>query len=424
MVNTNDLLPFATGAGSNVLPQASYTGLPARMTGFQQGRAESSWANKAIRQSAFVAAMIGQFTMHNAIADVLDDGDVDGFEAKFKKAIQAVGGLRRVTLGGDGSHATATFNPPWLAYTGMVFLADIATSMVAGSDINVDALGAVPLRRVDGTTIQLDDLVAGMSALLSYDGTGLRVLDVSTYAIQHGSTNYGEDTGTADAMVVSLTPTLLRYKKGQRFWVLKGSNANTVTAPTINFGPGVRNIAKMDGTGLASGDLLGNAWTLLGYDGTLFRVLTRVPSDVPSFSIPYLTVEKQNNQALAVGDNTLALGSSFTERSGLPNWTISGGVLNSGADGGLYMITGGCITTGGPGPSELTLLIGGVQRAVQATEISIGFGVNASIGRIVRIPNSSSIRLNVYVTNSGQVDYGPSGSSYAVSHFAAFRIAA
>jgi hypothetical protein len=103
---TNDLLPFATGAGSNVLPQSSWVGLPGRLTGFVSGVAESAHLNKAWRQAAFSSAMIGQFTANNSLEDVLDDGSVDEYERKFKLAVRAIGSVKRASLGGTASAGT------------------------------------------------------------------------------------------------------------------------------------------------------------------------------------------------------------------------------------------------------------------------------------------------------------------------------
>ena len=59
---SNAFLPFATGGTPNVIPDATYSALAARNTGFQSGVAVSSQLNKVWRQSASVAAMVGQFT--------------------------------------------------------------------------------------------------------------------------------------------------------------------------------------------------------------------------------------------------------------------------------------------------------------------------------------------------------------------------
>lgn len=254
---TNDLLPFATGVGSNVLAQASYAGLAARMTGFQAGTAESAQFNKAFRQSAFVSAMIGQFTMHNAVEDVLDDGNVDSFETKFAKAIKAASSLRRVATGGTADHATATFVPPFLLYTGIYFLLDITTSLNDGADLNVDALGARPLVRLDGTPIQREDAPAGTCLLASYVGTSVQILSLTPYAVQSGTTNFCPKTrvgGTANAITLTMVPPILRYNEGTIYRFIPAFTNTGPTTIAID-GKAVKPLTEVEGTPLAGGEL-------------------------------------------------------------------------------------------------------------------------------------------------------------------------
>ena len=90
----NDFKPFATGAGANVMSQADWEALPALLSGFTAGKASSAQVNKAIRQAAFIAAALAQYTANKSGLDVLDDGDVSGFIAKmgtaFGKDFQAL----------------------------------------------------------------------------------------------------------------------------------------------------------------------------------------------------------------------------------------------------------------------------------------------------------------------------------------------
>ncbi|WP_143220679.1 MULTISPECIES: hypothetical protein [unclassified Achromobacter] len=84
---TNDYLPFGTGAGSNVIAQADYVALAARVAGFSAGVAKSNQLNKTWRQSSVIAAMIAQFTSDTLAQDVLDDGDLAALQAKFSAAL-------------------------------------------------------------------------------------------------------------------------------------------------------------------------------------------------------------------------------------------------------------------------------------------------------------------------------------------------
>lgn len=97
----NEILPFGLAVGSNVMPQASYATLGARTAGFQAGVAQSAQVNKALRQSAFIAAMIGQFTADRGGRDVLDNGDLVFAQASFVRAIVQIVNFEAGSGGGD-----------------------------------------------------------------------------------------------------------------------------------------------------------------------------------------------------------------------------------------------------------------------------------------------------------------------------------
>lgn len=86
---TNELLPFAAGVGANVLTQAQYAADSQRTSGNVPGVARSALVNKASRQAAFVASMIGQFIVDKTSLDVLDNGDVAALLNNFIAALSA-----------------------------------------------------------------------------------------------------------------------------------------------------------------------------------------------------------------------------------------------------------------------------------------------------------------------------------------------
>lgn len=112
----NEILPFATGAGANVLTPEEFAGLQARQTGFQSGVAVATQLNTVWRQSSFVASMIGQFISDYQAADVIDDGDVSGLEQQFLDAIRQAleENIIHVALTdtGSGNNVIATASPP------------------------------------------------------------------------------------------------------------------------------------------------------------------------------------------------------------------------------------------------------------------------------------------------------------------------
>ncbi|MEJ2896215.1 tail fiber protein [Bordetella avium] len=84
----NQLLQFAT-ADTNVLTQDEYSADPQRISGNIPGVARSKLVNKAARQSAFVAAMIGQYISEKSGKDVMDNGDIDALKINFIAALAA-----------------------------------------------------------------------------------------------------------------------------------------------------------------------------------------------------------------------------------------------------------------------------------------------------------------------------------------------
>jgi hypothetical protein len=90
MANQNDFKPFATGADADVLSQADFEALPALVTGFATGVANSAQFNKVFRQSSIIAATVAQFIADNANKDVIDDGTLATIEANLKLAIQNI----------------------------------------------------------------------------------------------------------------------------------------------------------------------------------------------------------------------------------------------------------------------------------------------------------------------------------------------
>ena len=85
----NQILPFGTVSGANVLTPADYQALAARLGGFSAGTAKSKELNTVWRQASFVTAMIAQYIADKTGQDVLDNGDLAALQAKFVAALAA-----------------------------------------------------------------------------------------------------------------------------------------------------------------------------------------------------------------------------------------------------------------------------------------------------------------------------------------------
>lgn len=82
----NDFLPFAAGAGANVLSQSDYAALAQLLTGFESGVASSQAFNKVWRQSSIMAAVLAQFIADETGNAVIDDGTTATILASLKAA--------------------------------------------------------------------------------------------------------------------------------------------------------------------------------------------------------------------------------------------------------------------------------------------------------------------------------------------------
>lgn len=157
---TNDFLPFGTGAGANVLDQAAYAALAARLNGFQAGVASSEQVNKAIRQAAFMAAMVGQFTADYG-GDARDDGDLATLEANFKAALAAwiASGESPVDLSNYVLRAGDTMTGAFVAPAGFRTAARLlsSSSSLAASDHGklIEITGAASLTQTFPTPISV-----------------------------------------------------------------------------------------------------------------------------------------------------------------------------------------------------------------------------------------------------------------------------
>ncbi|UGB47012.1 hypothetical protein LQ772_06890 [Frateuria edaphi] len=87
---TNDFLPFAGGAGANVLTQADYAALAALGPGFGSGILLSDQLNKVLRQGTVMAAALAQFIADNSGNNVVDDGTTATIESSLVAAIAAL----------------------------------------------------------------------------------------------------------------------------------------------------------------------------------------------------------------------------------------------------------------------------------------------------------------------------------------------
>lgn len=188
MANTNQIMPFATGAQARVLSPDAYAALAARVNGFVAGPADETQLNTVWRQTSFVAAMVAQFTADRAAVDVLDNGDITTFENNFAQAVAAVAAGQVPSLpsssywhtGIDVSGSTqsliADVVPSIASYAvGNVYALRTAHSATGATTANLDGIGVRNVVRADGSPIQAGDWISGEVIFLADDGANLRL---------------------------------------------------------------------------------------------------------------------------------------------------------------------------------------------------------------------------------------------------------
>ena len=156
---------------------------------------------------------------------------------------------------------------------------------------------------------------------------------------------YGEDTGAADAIVATMSPTLSSFVDGQVFEITPAAT-NLTSSPVANLSSlGNKSIVHADGTSLLPREITAGAKQLFAYDGSLAKIV-------------FLGISPQR---LAV-----------TAQSGAGNWF--------GTAGGSVNAYTASIT---PAPAALTagLTVTGLFSTVNtgASTFSIGLGPNTVI---------------------------------------------
>ena len=199
---TNEILPFGTGAGANVMSQAAYAGLADRLNGFGVGVADPTSVNKALRQAAFVATMIAQFTADYG-GDALDNGDVPTFEAHFKAALAA-----------------------WIASGSSPI--DLSSYVLRAGDTMTGAFGAPAGFRTTATILSTSTTLTAANF-----GQFIKLTGTSTTTINMPAPTAGADLAIFNGSIVSHTiSTATGVFQGPGS---SGTNAESIAAGAVTF---------------------------------------------------------------------------------------------------------------------------------------------------------------------------------------------
>lgn len=189
MTATSDFLPFATGVGANVVSQATYAALAAVGAGYTAGIAQSAQVNKTLRQSAFMAAVIGQFLVAQNIS-APDDGNLTNAVTNFNNAVKQLVGSPNVFTGGT---TTGSANAQVLASVvpatgfalnnGYTVIATAGFTNTGATTINVASTGVKNIQKLSsGTLVNLaaGDLTLSQNFSITWNSTaGVWVLQTT-----------------------------------------------------------------------------------------------------------------------------------------------------------------------------------------------------------------------------------------------------
>ncbi|MFL9859467.1 hypothetical protein PQR72_27670 [Paraburkholderia madseniana] len=170
MTIEQDFLPFATGGGANVLPQAQYAALGSTSSGYQAGVASSAALNKTWRQSSIIAAMIAQFIVDQSGQPAVDDGTTATLEANLIAAIRSATKTGVILADtGTANAYTAVNVPPLVIGTwvdGVTQQVKIAHANTAASTYAPDGLTAIPIYGLGLQPLQGGELALNGTAVL------------------------------------------------------------------------------------------------------------------------------------------------------------------------------------------------------------------------------------------------------------------
>ncbi|WP_066922804.1 DUF2793 domain-containing protein [Methylobacterium sp. CCH5-D2] len=352
----NELLPFGTGVGANVLDPDDYKNLPARQQGFQNGIAQPDHLNTVWRQSSFAAAMLGQFTADYSGLDVRDDGNVAAFESAFVAALQQ-------SLGSEVLHysvdASTTLNqiqiavPGVAAYTeGLTVLVRVAAANTGNTTIIINGLAPAAVIRPTGDQLEVGAVKANGIYLFTFDNNGIAQLltgfsPAQAGPLQNSLLHYGVDLSTTpNALTLNPTPAVASYSAGL-IVVVKPNNNNTGPAQVNMAGLGLKPIVRGSGTPLSANDLMVGYGTILFYDGTQFQLLNPPPgtgggsgpatgNDITGPLVPYFLAVK--SATVTAPPASPAPGDTYLIPIGATGaWAGLSGQIAQGATGGGYV---------------------------------------------------------------------------------------
>lgn len=193
------------------------------------------------------------------------------------------------TFGGTANALTATISgAPSTLPTGYQVRGVLASDNTSTVTLNVNAGGAIAIKRVDGSNMQAGDLRSGRPVTFTYMGSVANAFRVSDGLDPEGfgSPSYYLSTvgGTGDVITgTTSTGDFGAYSTGQIFsWV---QSANNTTSVTLNVeSAGAKAVVDVNGSALTADALVSGKTYLAQYDGTSMVLLQSTPMTANAFT--------------------------------------------------------------------------------------------------------------------------------------------
>lgn len=226
-------------------------------------------------------------------------------------------------------------------------------TFVSASDPNLREIVSVTNRSGDVMTIQRAQEGTAAQSWLAGDKAA-NLMTSGTLAsfpqlvdLQHQLTNFGIDSGSANAVAIGLSPTPAVYSdiEGAPIRIFKGGSPNTAGV-TVNInGIGATPLLNPGGAALWSGELPGNVLFECVYDGTNF-ILTSPPKLPLNLNLGVTgKIPLANSNVQLIGEFSTPGTSSFT----FPANTFAVYVKVTGGGGGGAGTNAGSVWSGGGG---------------------------------------------------------------------------
>jgi hypothetical protein len=226
----------------------------------------------------------------------------------------------------------------------------------------------------------------------------------------------GQDTGAANALVLTLTPAPLLYSAGMEVRIAVANRNTGATTINVN-GLGAKAVVNTDGSPLVAGTLLAGQIAELVYDGAQFQLTSSANAGAKYW--------RMTSTGASLPDSTLTVVSGYgASDANMPASTVNasaGTVTIGAADAGVYVITTS-MAAAGDGVSDLVLIqVNGTPVAATQSSYPTNIAANdPSTAAVVKLSSGDVVRIVYFQVKTG------GGTTVMVNdaghHFSAVRV--